>query len=321
MLPGMFGVSSLSWFAATVKKVPSHSQVLEQQVQSLFYQVLKWMNVPKEYTGLAEWGLRIGVALFIFFVFAVLARRSRIRSIVDWLDRKVGIIELTPADRSFFSFLAWVGIWLPGLILVLYVLRLGGLLATVGISAGAVAAIAATANRELLGNVFAGFALQARRQITPGDAVKIKGLSGTIKSIGLTSSELQDYEGIMHFIPNSSLLNEVLTNYSLAPYRRAEIAFFFDIDEVAIEEVEDILGEILEEAPGQAAHKPGFFRYGVLTEKGQEVKLYVYFKPQDWSKHASETRRLLLDKIHDSAVQLGVPQQLMLHVEDEETGA
>jgi small-conductance mechanosensitive channel len=302
---------------ATTTKKAAAPPILDQQVQSVLLYLMKWMNVPKQYAPIAEWGLRFGLAFFIFLLFSVLARRSRIRAIVDWIDNKVGAIELTPADRSFFAFLAWAVMWLPGLILILYSLRLVGLLATVGISAGAVAAIAAAANRELIGNVFAGVTLQARRYVAPGDAIKIKDMSGTIRNIGLTSSSLEDYEGVVHFIPNSKLINETLTNYSLAEFRRARIDLWFDPEEVELSEVETVLGEVIAEAPGQKEGKEGFFLYGALNEKGQEVNLYLYFVPSEWSQNASKSRRLLLDKIDDSAIQIGVPQILVLQVEDE----
>lgn len=313
MMPLLFA-DVMPVLAAKVVKIPT----LDTQFRSMLYQFMKWMNIPKEYAAMTEWGLRLGVAFLIFLIFAVLARRSRIRAIVDWIDNKVGIIELTPADRSFFAFLAWLVLWLPGVLLILYTLRLVGLLATLGLSAGAVAAIAAAANRDLLGNVFAGFTLQARRHISVADAVKIKDVTGEVLNIGLTASAIEDFDGVVHYIPNAKILNETLTNYSLAQFRRVEIAFYFDVDEVDVTEVEEILQEIIDEAEGQKAGKEGFFRYGVLNEKGQEVKLYLYMEPKGWTANASAARRLLLDKIDDSAVQVGIPQQMVVPIEEDD---
>lgn len=305
------------WMFSASGPKPAKGQLLERQVDTVLLQLMQWLNIPKQFATLADWGLRGILALVVFIIFSFLARRSRIRAIVAWIDEKVGVIELKAADRSFFSSLVWACLWLPGLILILYVLRLNALLATVGISAGAIAAIAAAANRELLGNVFAGFALQARRQVAQGDIVKIMNISGTMQSIGLTSSSIVDFDGVVHFIPNGKLLNEVLTNYSLSTFRRVEYTFFFDIEEVEIEEVEEVLGEWMKEAVGQKEDKPADFVYGALNEKGQEVKAYLYFEPQGWFQNASLARRLLLDKINNSAIQLGVPQQLILQVEND----
>ncbi len=294
---------------------------LGYQIESMLSVTVKWLNLPPGYTPFVEWGLRIGGALLIFFLFLVLARRSQLERIVGWVDEKIGVIQLTISDRNFIAFTAWVLLWIPGLVLILFMLKLTALLATVGLSAGVLTAILATSNRSLSSNISAGFALQARRHINRGDFIKVMKLSGTLDEIGLTSCVLEDVDGVRHFIPNSKLLNEVLTNYSLATFRRVEISFWFDQDEVELDEVEDVLYAVMAEAPGKKSGKEAFFRYGACTEKGQEVKLYLYFETENWGEDSSIARRLLLEKIEASEIRMGIPQQLTLFVEKDGAGS
>ncbi|TNE44514.1 MAG: mechanosensitive ion channel family protein [Deltaproteobacteria bacterium] len=303
--------------AATKKVVRTKGDALVQQFDSLLLTIVKWLNLPPSASPLVEWCLRLTMVVFVLLFVSVLARRAQLERIVGWVDDKVGAIELTPSDRNFVSFAAWAGMWLIGLIMILYILKLHTLLTTVGLSAGVVTALVAASNRDLLGNVSAGFALQARRHITQGHSIKVMGLEGTLKEIGLTSCTLEGWDGVCHYIPNAKLLNEVLTNYSLSAFRRATITFWFDQDEVDLDEVESVLNGVIAEAPGQSSAKTSFFTYGECTEKGQQINLYVYFDPTGWSANASATRRLLLEKIDASEIRMGIPQQLVLFVDGE----
>jgi len=304
-------------FFATAKKIVENSG-LDQQVQSILTSVVKWLELPPSYTPIVEWSLRISGALFIFFFFLIVARKSRIKTIVSQLDDKIGVIDLSAADRSMFSFLIWVALWLPGTLIILYMLKLTGLLATLGVSAGALATIVAMSNREFLGNIFAGFSIQARNQVRQGNTIEVMSIAGTLKNIGLTACQIEDFNGVMHFIPNAKMLNQVLTNYSMSTFRRVEIPFWIDVDEVNMDDLEALLDDVIEEITGKKEGMDAYYRYGTCSEKGQEIKLYIYMNPAGWGNNASEARRLLLDKLEEADMPLGIPQQLVLFVSEEE---
>ena len=278
----------------------------------------QWFNLPKSYAPFVDWGVRAAIVLLIFIIVAFLARRKRIERIIEWLDEKVGVIELTSADRSFFSSVIRGAFWLAGWFAIFYTLKLTAVLATVGLSAGVLTTVAAIANKELIGNVFGGLVIQARRQVAPGDVIKILDITGTLHTIGLTSCEVVTFEGVPHHIPNAKMLNEVLTNYSQAGFRRATIDFCYDPDESYPEDLEAVIEELIAETEGLAEGKTSGFVYGALTEKGQNVSINLYFSPDNWYKNASNARRIFLEKLDESDVQIGVPQILTLQVEEPE---
>lgn len=295
----------------------TQSANLDQQVHTITLQAMKVFGLESysSHAYLFQWGFRITLALVIFLLFLFLARKSKIRRTIEWIDDRIGVIELSNGDRNIFAFLLTTAFWLAGILLILFVLKLTALLTTVGLSAGTLTALTAFSNREFLGNVFAGLAIESRGQINPGDSIQVKKISGKLDSIGLTSSQIIDYNGVVHFIPNTKLLNEVLSNFSLAEYRRATINFWFDADAVHTEEFEEVAERILAEAPGQDPERKGYYRYGTYNEHGQEVNFYVYYKPDNWGENLSQTRRLLRDYIEQAEVQIGIPQTLMLQVE------
>lgn len=80
------------------------------------------------------------------------------------------------------------------------------LLATAGVAGIAVGFGA----QSLVKDYFTGFVMLIENQIRQGDIVEIAGKLGTVEEVTLRYIRLRDYEGFVHFVPNSSIT--VVTN-------------------------------------------------------------------------------------------------------------
>ncbi|MCB9640365.1 MAG: mechanosensitive ion channel [Myxococcales bacterium] len=302
------GLSELVWLAPVSQPTKEKAR---EVADTLIGQLMSYFHLPAQYTALAEWGLRIAISLLLFLVVAFLARRSRIESLVKWIDDRVGLIELKEVDQRLFAFLISSATWVFGFMVILSVLKLNALLATLGLSAGALATIAALANKEFIGHFFAGFALQARGQVQKGNAIEVMGVSGTLQSIGMTACEIEDYDGVVHFIPNTKMLSEKLTNYSMAKHRRVGFSFTFDPTSNTPQEMEALAKEFLAELTNKKEGKDGSVSFGAPTEKGLEVNIYAYFERDGWSTARSQGHLLLQEKLEAASVEFGLPQQIV----------
>lgn len=88
---------------------------------------------------------------------------------------------------------------------------------------GAAGLAVGLALKDTLGNVAAGIFLLIQRPYSTGDFVDCASLSGTVKEIGLFTTKLQTLQGQDITVPNSSIVNSPITNYSVNPTRRADI--------------------------------------------------------------------------------------------------
>jgi small conductance mechanosensitive channel len=84
----------------------------------------------------------------------------------------------------------------------------GPLLATAGVAGVAIGFGA----QSLVKDYFTGFVMLIENQIRQGDVVDIAGKIGTVEEVTLRYIRLRDYEGIVHFVPNSAI--SVVTNRS-----------------------------------------------------------------------------------------------------------
>jgi small conductance mechanosensitive channel len=104
------------------------------------------------------------------------------------------------------------------------VLALVAALEQIGIKATSVLAVLGAAGLAIglalqgtLSNIAAGVMLLWLRPFRIGDYVEVNnvpGLGGTVRAIGLFTCELQAYDGLYLFVPNSALWNVALRNFS-----------------------------------------------------------------------------------------------------------
>lgn len=81
-----------------------------------------------------------------------------------------------------------------------------------------------------LSNIAAGFMLLWLRPFKEGDYIETASVAGTVREIGLFATQVDTYDGIYRFIPNSSLWNTPLSNLSRNPARMADIGIGIPYD-------------------------------------------------------------------------------------------
>jgi small conductance mechanosensitive channel len=149
-------------------------------------------------------------------------------------------------DNSAISFITGV------VSLVVYVGLFVAIIAILGFSTegiitafGSVALAISLGLQNTLSSLTNGIVLIFTKPFVAGDFVEIDGVSGTIKEIKLFSVKLVTTENITIVIPNSTVLNSTLINYSKLPSRRIEIIVPVSYD-ADIEQVKKCLLSLVE---------------------------------------------------------------------------
>ena len=110
----------------------------------------------------------------------------------------------------------WV-MFLIGLVLLMTSLVMVKIPLTVfAFTGGAVAIGAGFGMQNLLKNLISGLMLLLERPFRPGDLVEVAGVRGRVIDIGMRSSQFRDSNGIETLIPNSTFVEENVTNWTLS---------------------------------------------------------------------------------------------------------
>lgn len=147
------------------------------------------------------------------------------------------ILEQDYTSQKFFRYLAVLGIYFIGALLILMVFPVfGGIVQTALGGAGIVTVITGLASQEALANLVGGIFIILFKPFKIGDLVKVdNSMVGKVTDITLRHTIIQNYENKMIVIPNSIINKEKIVNYDLVDSTCCEwieigISYNSDID-------------------------------------------------------------------------------------------
>lgn len=167
-------------------------------------------------TGTAvQWGLKVLAALLLYAIGAWLIKKVKKVLKALFIKRKI-----EPSLATFT--ISFVNISLTVLLFVLVVSILGvptstfaALLAAGGLAVGM--ALSGT-----LQNFAGGVMLLLFKPFKVGDYIEASGLGGTVDAINITTTQIHTPDNKIIFLPNGSISNNNIQNYSMAEFRRVE---------------------------------------------------------------------------------------------------
>src|SRR5699024_8046361 len=84
-------------------------------------------------------------------------------------------------------------------------------------NAGVVGLAIGFGGHGIVSDVVTGFFLLAEKWADAGDYIITADVDGVVEEVGLRTTQIRDYDGILHFIPNRNIEN--LSNYSRGDMR------------------------------------------------------------------------------------------------------
>lgn len=129
---------------------------------------------------------------------------------------------------------------------VLYVLLIFIVMSTLGISTGAIIAALSAAGlaialalQDSLSNLASGILILVNKPFVEGDYIKVGSDEGIVKSVRIFTTQIESYDKKVITIPNKSVINNNVVNYTSSPTRRVTITFCvpYNADQEYIKEV------------------------------------------------------------------------------------
>ena len=192
-----------------------------------------WQTIKNYFTNNAGNIARFFLVLFFGFF---------ICKIVIKLTRKIlSNSRIEKITQKFILSVLRVIIWVVYIMTLLSILGvdLTGIMAA--FTAGAVAVGLALENS--LSNLAGGIILISSKMFKSGDYIAVGGVEGTVTNIGLLESVIVTTDNKTIHIPNSTIINSSLTNYSTMPTRK--IVFNFDVDYASnVTKVKEIINNV-----------------------------------------------------------------------------
>jgi len=177
---------------------------------------------------------------------------------------------------------------------------------------GALAIGAGFGMQNMLKNLISGIMLLFERPFRPGDVVEVGGIRGRIMDIGVRSSHILDANGIETLIPNSTFIEQNVTNWTLSSKSvrivvNIGIAYGSPVRDMTklLLEVADRHGLVLKEPAAQVLFED--FGSDALVFG---LYVWVVINPDiSWKTIASDLRYMISKTLDENGIVIAFPQR------------
>lgn len=177
----------------------------------------------------SEFGLQILLALVIFFVGRLVARLVR-RTLAR-------VMQARNVDRILETFVCNIAYWMIMVFAIIAAISEVGVQTTSLIAVlGAAGLAVGLALQGSLSNFAAGVLIVIFRPYRVGDWIEAAGVSGAVNEVQILSTILTTGDNKQIIVPNSQIMDSIITNYSANEMRRVDmkvgVSYGDDLDKV-----------------------------------------------------------------------------------------
>lgn len=199
-------------------------------------------------------------------------------------------------------------------ILVIFNIRIESFLAVAGIGSVAIGFGA----QYLVADIITGLFILMEDQFGVGDIISVKGLIGTVESIGVRTIRLRSIDGDVHIIPNSEI--KIVTNMSKG-FNRAiidiSISHEEDIDKV-IKILEDRMKTVADTL-ANITQEPKILGITEIGEYSVTVRIIADCKAGEKWSCERELRKIIKLCLKEKGIQIPYPHKIIRLENDKET--
>ena len=251
-------------------------------------------------TYLIPWGIRIAIALVIFYVGRlVVAAITRITA---------KFMRSRDMDEILVSFLISILRWVLLLFVVIAALSQLGINTTSLVALlGAAGLAIGLSLQSSLANFAAGVMMIIFRPFTKGDFVEAAGASGVVESISIFTTTMTTPDNKEVIIPNGSIMSNNVTNYSERPTRRVDMVFGISYDD-DIRQAKQLLEEIVTADERVLQDPAPVVALGELGDSSVNFLVRPWVKAEDYWALMWETTESVKLKFDEAGISIPYPQ-------------
>jgi small conductance mechanosensitive channel len=164
-----------------------------------------------------------------------------------------------------------------------------------------------------LSNVAAGVMLLMFRPFKIGDFVDIGGKTGTVKEVGLFTTELATGDNVKIIMPNGQIWGQAIANFSANPTRRVDLMMGIDYGDnidTAMATIKRVIGEETRALTDQDST----VAVAELADSSVNIVVRVWVNAADYWGVRWDLTKKLKEQLEADGISIPFPQQTVHHV-------
>lgn len=198
------------------------------------------------------------------------------------------------------------------------------ILPTVGIEpsglivAGGIVALAiGFAGQSIIGNLISGIFLMGERPIKIGDLVEISGNLGFVEDIHIISTSIRTLEGNFIRIPNETVFNSSITNYTSTSVRRFEYVVGIRYADDAVKAIQ-VIKDIINAHPLALVNPAPHVYVENLGDNSVDIMVRIWSPSTEWFGVKMELLWKIKTAIEEAGIEIPFPQRVVWFGAEEE---
>lgn len=175
---------------------------------------------------------------------------------------------------------------------------------------GAIGLAIGLALQGTLGNIASGVMILLFRPFKVGDFVDIAGTSGTVKAVGLFSTELATPDNVQIIVPNGAVWGAVVRNFSYHPTRRVDFVFGIAYEDNIGQAMQAIHEEIKADSRSLPDPEP-LVVVSNLGDSSVDLTVRVWCNAGDYWGLKFDLTRAVKERFDRDGISIPYPQQVV----------
>ena len=228
-----------------------------------------------------------------------------VNGILKLAARSSSKVKIDPTLKSFLSNIIKIILYV---IVILTAVNVMGIPLTSVITLVASAGVAVSlAMQGALSNLVGGVTLLLLKPIAVGDFVSVNGIDGTVRGIGAFYTDMTTPDNRHVFMPNSSMVNTSIVNYSREGTRRMDITFSVSYS-ASIPRVREILLALANACPTVMDDPAPVAVMAAFSDSSVSVILRLWCKSSDYLTTLYSLQEDGKKALEDAGIQIPFPQ-------------
>lgn len=175
----------------------------------------------------------------------------------------------------------------------------------------------ALAAKDAIGNLFGGIIIITEKPFSIGDWIMTPSVEGTVEDISFRSTKIRTFAQALVTVPNATLANESITNWSRMGKRRInfELGVTYETPKATLEKVIKRLEKMLKEHP-EIHQETIFVKFDEYKQNSLAIFFYFFTKTTVWEEYLNVKQDVnfkIMDILEGEGVSVAFPTRT-LHV-------
>jgi len=286
-------------------------------------------EAKKQFSNILRWTVYILILYFALYIlgFELIHLNPVFRILLVLYAVKVTIAILKPSVMKLDSRITGTGvsegsilmklmvsiIYIIGLLAVLSIIGLRGVLAASLAGAGVLGIVIGFGAKDIVSNTLSGIFIALDKPFKIDDIIEIKDNIGRVKEIGLRTTVIETFDREIVTVPNTTLVNNPIINYTANEVRRikVEVGIHYDSDiKKAMEAFQNALESIESRADDREPEViiKGFGGSSIDLEG----RVWIKQHETSWAKSRSQIRESVVKEFREKEVSIPFPTRVII---------